>query len=382
MHLHTFSLLVLVALVRATKYIVVLNENLNFVQENDHFDRLDAILSSFAPGTKPQRIHKFGNFHGYTLDIPESLVSPISQLDGVKYVEKDQTGRIEAPFEAEVITQNSPPSWGISRVSAREKWQKGDPYFYQKNHSGKGSTVYVIDTGVFANHSDFEGRAELSVNFVTAEVAADLHGHGTHVSGTAISSSYGVAKDAKVKGIKVCTKFGSCETSDIIAGVEYAVKDSSQNQYVKGIISMSLGLPPSRALDDAANAAVKAGVAFVCSAGNGYGRDACDESPRRAELTFAVASSTNEDRQSPFSNIGKCVDIFAPGSSITSLSIRAGQISTVMSGIMAILASQENFDTVDELYEKTRSVATKGVLSGLGYKTVNLLAFSDFSEMY
>jgi hypothetical protein len=95
---------------------------------------------------------------------------------------------------------------------------------------------------------------------------------GTHVAGTAIGKTYGVAKAARVKAIKVCDAQGECATSDIIAGIEFAVKDAATSKgSVNLITSMSIGLPPSRALDAAANAAVLAGVAFVCSAGNGYG---------------------------------------------------------------------------------------------------------------
>lgn len=99
----------------------------------------------------------------------------------------------------------------------------------------------------------------------------------------------------------MCNRNGYCEISDIIAGIkvyshapgiEFAVRDSNSFRSVRKIISMSLGVEASQALDDAVNAAARSGVAVVCSAGNGYGRDSCDESPRRAEMSFAVASTT------------------------------------------------------------------------------------------
>ncbi|CAH1795971.1 unnamed protein product, partial [Owenia fusiformis] len=55
----------------------------------------------------------------------------------------------------------------------------------------------------------------------------------------------------------------------------------------------------------------------VVAAGNSN-RDACDASPARLPAAITVASSTNSDSRSSFSNYGSCVDIYAPGSSIFS----------------------------------------------------------------
>ena len=127
-------------------------------------------------------------------------------------------------------------------------------------------------------------------------------------------------------------------------------------------------------------------VAFVCSAGNGYGKDACEDSPRRAAKAFPVASSTKTDLISDFSNIGKCVKIFAPGTQIVSLvkgidGIAATYSGTSMAtphvaGVMAILASQYYFTSVDDLYARTIAISTKSVIKGLDANTANSLVYN------
>jgi len=340
--------------------------------------------------------NNFGSFAGYAAALPAAGISQIRRLSAVKYIEADSMGRIELNTEKygnldAINTQKAPPSWGLSRVSQRELLNSSTPYFFP-DPAGQGSTVYVIDTGVQGNHSDFEGRAVLVKNFVLDEPAQDLHSHGTHVSGTVVSRTYGVAKNARVKAIKVCNLNGGCQISDIISGIQFAVNDAnaSQGSSITNIISMSLGVAPSQALDDAVNAAVEKRVAVVCSAGNGSGKDSCTDSPRRAAGAFAVGSISKTDSISSFSNIGKCIKIFAPGSDIISLVLgndgNTGKYSGTsmatphVAGIMAILAAQGFYANVEDLYTKTLNVATKGVVIGLDANTANLLAYNNYDD--
>src|SRR4029453_18992786 len=58
-------------------------------------------------------------------------------------------------------------------------------------------------------------------------------------------------------------------------------------------------------------------VTFGVAAGN-ESTDASQGSPARVADAITVASSTDADEQSDFSNFGEIVDIYAPGSDITS----------------------------------------------------------------
>ena len=52
---------------------------------------------------------------------------------------------------------------------------------------------------------------------------------------------------------------------------------------------------------------------MVTSAGNSYGASACSQSPASAADAIAVGATTNTDSLSSFSNVGSCVNTFAPG---------------------------------------------------------------------
>jgi hypothetical protein len=63
--------------------------------------------------------------------------------------------------------------------------------------------------------------------------------------------------------------------------------------------------------------AVNKGVVMVVAAGNDN-KDACNYSPASEPLAITVGSTDSDDARSYFSNWGGCVDVFAPGSFITS----------------------------------------------------------------
>jgi subtilisin family serine protease len=71
-------------------------------------------------------------------------------------------------------------------------------------------------------------------------------------------------------------------------------------------------------VNDAVSAAVADGVTFALAAGNDSGADACDGSPSSTAEAITVGASEDTDARASYSNIGTCVDIFAPGTDITS----------------------------------------------------------------
>ena len=110
---------------------------------------------------------------------------------------------------------------------------------------------------------------------------------------------------------------GSGSTSGVIAGVDYCVDEKRRNPGRKMLANLSLGGGATSALDRAVNNAVAAGVPMVVAAGNDD-RDACNASPARATSAITVGATSNSDTRASFSNFGACVDLFAPGVSITS----------------------------------------------------------------
>ncbi|MDI9886679.1 S8 family peptidase [Streptomyces sp. HNM0645] len=209
-------------------------------------------------------------------------------------------------------TQDNPPSWGLDRVDQAET--AGDSKYTYPDSAGEGVTAYVIDTGVRITHKDFEGRASHGFDAIdNDETADDGNGHGTHVAGTIAGASHGVAKKAKIVAVRVLDDSGSGTTEQVVAGIDWVTK----NHQGPSVANMSLGGGADPALDEAVQKAIAAGITFGVAAGN-ESSDAGQGSPSRVEEAITVASSTKDDEQSDFSNFGAVVDLYAPGSDITS----------------------------------------------------------------
>ena len=219
-----------------------------------------------------------------------------------------------------------PPSvqqtpWGITRVGGA-----GD---------GSGKTAWVIDTGIDLAHADLNVDVGRSENFVPRgkNSPKDGHGHGTHVAGTiaALDNSIdvvGVAAGAAVVAVRVLDNGGSGAYSWIIAGVDYVAANAGPGD----VANMSLGGPPSTALDNAVIAAAQSGVRFAIAAGNS-GVLAANHSPARANHAniYTVAAIGQNDCLTSWSNYGSPpVDTSAPGSGV--LSTKKGGGTTTMSG--------------------------------------------------
>lgn len=215
-------------------------------------------------------------------------------------------------------------SWGLDRID--ETGAPLDGVYNlpaQAPNQGAGVHAYTIDTGIRTTHTQFGGRAVSGYDFVNNDpIANDDNGHGTHVSGTIGGADYGVAKQVNLVGVKVCTAGGTCPTNVIVSGVNWV----QVNAIHPAVANMSLGGSANAAIDNAVAAAIASGVTFGIAAGNSYGANACNYSPARVPAAITVASSGNGngtppaqlDNRSSFSNIGTCVDIFAPGNNIRS----------------------------------------------------------------
>ncbi|MFI2345625.1 S8 family peptidase [Streptomyces sp. NPDC019443] len=209
-------------------------------------------------------------------------------------------------------TQDNPPSWGLDRIDQADT--AGDKKYTYPDSAGEGVTAYVIDTGVRISHKDFEGRAAHGFDAVDNDDSADDgNGHGTHVAGTIAGAAHGVAKKAKVVAVRVLDDNGSGTTEQVVAGIDWVTK----NHQGPSVANMSLGGGADEALDEAVRKAIASGVTFAVAAGN-ESTDASQGSPARVKEAITVASSTKDDAQSEFSNFGQIVDIYAPGSDITS----------------------------------------------------------------
>jgi subtilisin family serine protease len=218
------------------------------------------------------------------------------------------------------------PTWGLDRID-----QKSIPLSnsYTYNATGAGVKVYVIDTGILATHSEFGGRVTTGYSPIAGGSTVDCNGHGTHVAGTIGGSTYGVAKGVTLVPVRVLDCFGSGYISDVVSGVNWVILQNTTG--AKSVISMSLGGGVSATLDSAINGAINAGITVVVAAGNSSA-DACNYSPAGVRNAITVGATDINDALATFSNTGSCVDISAPGVSVTSAYYLNNNSTATMSG--------------------------------------------------
>ncbi|MCD2464653.1 MULTISPECIES: S8 family peptidase [unclassified Streptomyces] len=255
-------------------------------------------------GAKIERTYTSA-INGYAVELSEAQARKLAADPAVASVVQNRVFTVDG-------TQPSPPSWGLDRIDQRAL-PLNQSYTYPDS-AGQGVTAYIIDTGVRITHSDFGGRASNGYDAIDNDnTAQDGHGHGTHVAGTVAGTSYGVAKKAKIVGVRVLNNQGSGTTAQVVAGIDWVTR----NAVKPAVANMSLGGGVDSALDTAVRNSIASGVTYAVAAGNDNS-NASNYSPARVAEAITVGSTTNTDARSSFSNYGSALDIFAPGSSITS----------------------------------------------------------------
>jgi len=295
-------------------YIVVLDEAV--IGERGRFSIAPYVAQELAGTHRGQLKHVYQHaLNGFAVQMTAEDAEALSLDFRVKYVEEDGVVTADA-------TQSNPP-WGLDRIDQRSRPLNA---IYTFNWTGSGVRAYVIDTGIRTTHTQFGGRAS-NVFDAFGGSGADCNGHGTHVAGTIGGSTYGVAKSALLRGVRVLDCNGSGSNSGVIAGVDWV----RNNRINPAVANMSLGGGASSALDTAVNNLSNSGVAIAVAAGNSNA-NACNSSPARAANAITVGSTTTTDARSSFSNFGTCLDLFAPGSGILSSYSRSDTATATLSG--------------------------------------------------
>lgn len=319
-----------------------------------------------ALGVSPRQ--SFSVINGFAARLTASQINGLRNNPNVAYIEQDQV------FEADATQSNA--TWGIDRIDQSNLPLSGT-YFYV--HSGYGVHAYIIDTGIQSNHPNFFGRAANAFDALGGN-GEDCNGHGTHVAGTVGSNTYGVAKGAFLYGVRVLGCTGSGTTAGVIAGVDWVRNNHSK----PAVANMSLGGGYSAALNSAVDSLANAGVFIAVAAGNSNA-DACSYSPASAADATTVAASTSTDARASYSNYGGCVDLYAPGSSITSTWINSStnsisgtsMASPHVAGVAALYKSNFGDAPSATIDAWLKSNATSNVITGNPAGTPNKLLYKS-----
>ncbi|SCG60969.1 S8 family peptidase [Micromonospora coxensis] len=308
---------------------------------------------------------------GFEARVDARAAARIAADPAVAYVEQNHTVSIAG-------TQTNPPSWGLDRIDQRNL-PLDNSYTYPNTASNVHA--YIIDTGIRFSHSDFGGRAVSGYDAVDGGSADDCNGHGTHVAGTVGGTAYGVAKGVRLVGVRVLNCQGSGTNAGVIGGVDWV----TQNAVKPAVANMSLGGGANSTLDTAVRNSINSGITYGLAAGNDSGGNACNTSPARTAEGITVGSTTNTDARSSFSNIGTCLDIFAPGSSITSAWYNSDTATNTISGTSmatphvvgaaALVASANPSWTAQQVRDYLVNNATSNAVGNPGTGSPNKLLY-------
>ena len=335
----------------------------------DHVSDPEALAAELSGKHNGKLKHSYkAALKGMAVELSEADVEALRLNSDVEYVEADQV------YTAN--TTQSGATWGLDRIDQRSRPLSGT---YTYTRTGSGVRAYIIDTGIYTSHTQFGGRAS-NVYDAFGGNGSDCNGHGTHVAGTVGSATYGVAKAALLRGVRVLNCSGSGSTSGIIAAIDWV----RVNHIKPAVANMSLGGGFSSSLNTASTNLHNAGVFLAVAAGN-ENQNACNVSPASASGVFTTASSTSSDAKSSFSNWGSCVEGYAPGSSITSTWHNGGtntisgtsMASPHVAGVAALYKHTYGDAASSTIVSWIINNATSGVITGNVTGTPNRLLYKS-----
>jgi subtilisin family serine protease len=322
----------------------------------------------------------FSALQGFAATLTPPAMEALRSHPDVVYIEAEQVLSFSGEQVLSYSGEQYDPPWGLDRIDQRDRLLDD---LFSFSSTGAGVNIYILDTGIRTTHEEFGGRAfNAYSNVIDDHGFYDCNGHGTHVAGIIGGKIYGVAKSANLYNVRVINCDGTALISQVISGIDWV----TANHVKPAVANLSLGGERSESLDQAVRNSIAAGVLYTIASGNG-GEDACQVSPARVPAALTVGAVDCKDQVSSYSNVGTCLDLFAPGTDIISawkssdsaLMMQSGtsMASPFAAGVAALYLEDFPYASPAEVTKAILDVATQDRISLTDDGSPNLLLYSN-----
>ena len=237
-----------------------------------------------------------------------------------------------------------PAYWHLDRLD--QESLPLDKTFTVNNLTGENVDVYILDSGIHYEHADFNGRAlypgcdPIDKLYHQNQAGRDCEGHGTHIAGLVGGNGTGVANGVTLFSVRILDCNLVASVASLIDGLMCVVKHRESRNGTRAIINLSIAGPQTtEVINDALQSALDNDIIITAAAGNGedipsdpfrtINYDSCKIYPAAYPGVITVGATDMHDNalmgeydnRTIITNMGKCVDMFAPGYDIVSSDI-------------------------------------------------------------
>jgi subtilisin family serine protease len=265
------------------------------------------VLGIPAPGTIDNSVRDINE-----VQVQSASTNNIEQgLAEASPIDNNQSLQLVSSIQSQPIVlddQFADKQWALTSLKISPLWQL--------TMGSQEVLVAILDTGIDSDHEDLSGQIVAEANFTQENTSDDAYGHGTHIAGIIAAKDnkigiVGIAPVCRLLNVKVADDRGRCQTSDLAAGIIWAVDNGAK------VINISIEIKESSSdLKEAIEYAWNNGALVVAAAGNNGGQDIVY--PAYYDNCIAVAALKEDGSLAPLSNYGDWIDLAAPGFQIYS----------------------------------------------------------------